>query len=274
MAVKQAERARDDRAGAGRGAPPVLWHLKVSNFNEKVRWALDYKGIPHVRRDAPPGRHRRIARRLTGSSTFPVLMLDGEAIGDSTRIIGALERRHPDPPLYPSGPEERRRALEIEDFFDEELGHQIRAAILGPMFLSDPDGVMRVLSLGMNLGAGTSRFMRRVFPAFSAFYRFRHHINPATVREGPGKIRAALDRVKAELRPSGYLVGEHFSVADLTAAALFSPLVVPKEFQYPIPDPIPHALVEIRGSFSAHEAFRWVEEMYHRHRGASAEVPS
>jgi glutaredoxin len=72
---------------------PILWHLKVSNYNEKARWALDYKGIPHIRRAEVPGQHAKLARRLTGESTFPVLVLDGEAIGDSTRIIEALERR-------------------------------------------------------------------------------------------------------------------------------------------------------------------------------------
>jgi hypothetical protein len=29
---------------------PVLWHLEISHYNEKVRWALDYKGVAHVRR--------------------------------------------------------------------------------------------------------------------------------------------------------------------------------------------------------------------------------
>src|SRR3954470_8934865 len=101
-------------ASDGMSKPPVLWHLKVSHYNEKVRWALDYKGIPHVRRAADPGRHRAIARRLTGAATFPVLLLDGEPIGDSTRIIEALERRDPEPALYPSDLEARRRALAIE----------------------------------------------------------------------------------------------------------------------------------------------------------------
>jgi hypothetical protein len=25
---------------------PVVWHLKVSSYNEKPRWALDYKRVP------------------------------------------------------------------------------------------------------------------------------------------------------------------------------------------------------------------------------------
>jgi glutathione S-transferase len=24
---------------------PLLWHIPLSHFSEKVRWALDYKGI-------------------------------------------------------------------------------------------------------------------------------------------------------------------------------------------------------------------------------------
>src|SRR5688500_3505006 len=101
---------------------PLLWHLKASHYNEKARWALDHKRFPHRRRAVPPGFHPLIAKRLTGGETFPVLVLDGQAIGDSTGIIETLERHRPDPPLYPADPEERRRALELEDFFDEELG--------------------------------------------------------------------------------------------------------------------------------------------------------
>lgn len=252
---------------------PVLWHFPVSHFNEKVRWALDFKGLPHVRKalflDYLPR-----ALWATGRPTLPILFLDGNAIGDSTRILEALEQFRPDPPLYPRDEASRRRAVELEDFFDEELGHQLRAAILGPMFESDADGVIATLSLGMGLGKGTKRVLRAMFPAFSLFYRLRHRINPTTVTQAPTKIRAALDRVTAELQPSGYLVGDRFTVADLTAAALFSPLVMPKELQYPFPKPIPKALADLRESLSGHRAFGWVAEIYERHRGSSAEVPA
>jgi glutathione S-transferase len=60
------------------------------------------------------------------SYTFPVLQLDGRAIGDSTAVIAALEERYPEPPLYPPDEIERRRALDLEDWFDEELGPYIR----------------------------------------------------------------------------------------------------------------------------------------------------
>jgi glutathione S-transferase len=61
-----------------------------------------------------------------GRGTLPVLDLDGERIVDSTRIIATLEERWPEPALYPADLEERRRALELEDFFDEHAGHDMR----------------------------------------------------------------------------------------------------------------------------------------------------
>ena len=26
---------------------PLLWHIPLSHYSEKVRWALDHKGIAH-----------------------------------------------------------------------------------------------------------------------------------------------------------------------------------------------------------------------------------
>ena len=79
---------------------PLLWHFPISHFNEKARWALDWKGIPHVRRTLGPDYLPRVWW-ATRRGTLPVLWLDGKAIGDSTRIIEALEQRWPEPPLYP-----------------------------------------------------------------------------------------------------------------------------------------------------------------------------
>jgi glutathione S-transferase len=105
---------------------PVLWHLEPSHYNEKARWALDYKRVPHVRRAVTPGLQELTARRLGAGRTTPILQLNGRAIGDSTRIIEEIELRWPEPPLYPSDPEERRRALELEEYFDEGVGPDIR----------------------------------------------------------------------------------------------------------------------------------------------------
>jgi len=101
---------------------PTLWHINVSHYSEKVRWALAWKEVEHRRRSPIPSAHMAVALWLTRGAqyTFPVLTLDGRNIGDSTAIIAALEKRFPEPPLYPADVTERQRALELEEFFDEE----------------------------------------------------------------------------------------------------------------------------------------------------------
>jgi hypothetical protein len=36
---------------------PVVWQFRAWHFNEKVRWALDWKWIAHTRRTLLPGWH-------------------------------------------------------------------------------------------------------------------------------------------------------------------------------------------------------------------------
>ena len=56
---------------------PVLWHLAMSHYNEKVRWAFDYKRVPHVRRAVMPPAHALLAMRLGGRDTFALLPTGG-----------------------------------------------------------------------------------------------------------------------------------------------------------------------------------------------------
>src|SRR5207247_8660717 len=99
--------------------PPVLWQFRFSHFNEKARWALDWKGIAHVRRSLLPGFHVPRVLWTTGQRSLPVLVLDRETIHDSTRIIERLERRRPEPAPYPAAPGARRRAPDPGRFFAE-----------------------------------------------------------------------------------------------------------------------------------------------------------
>jgi hypothetical protein len=46
-----------------------LWQFRASPYNEKVRWALDLKQVPHRRRSVLPGLHHvpaSITPRRTG----------------------------------------------------------------------------------------------------------------------------------------------------------------------------------------------------------------
>jgi glutathione S-transferase len=269
--AKLAESTSTDVSNAhGRTALPVLWHFTVSHFNEKVRWALDFKRIARVRRSLLPGAHFLKVWSLTGQTALPVLELDGRPIHDSTRIIEALERAYPQRPLYPRSELERRRAVELEDFFDAELGPSMRAMLVHAQFVHAPKLTAALFTVGM--GRASRSTLRMFAPMFRPLYRLRYGINATTAELARKKTFAALDRIAREIQPSGYLVGDGFTVADLTAAAFFYPLVQPPQFPYPWPRPLPAWLEEYRASLGGHAAFRWVGEMYDRHRGTSAEV--
>jgi glutathione S-transferase len=172
-------------------------------------------------------------------------------------------------PLYPRDDSARRRALMLEEFFDEEVGPQARAFFVHELFARTPDLALDFFALGH--GPGHRRAMRALFPLFQALYRRRHNVSAATAREGRGRVLAALDRIEAELQPSGHLVGDEFTVADLTAAALLGGIAAdPAHLQYPLPQPA--WAVALRDSLAGRVGCQWLAQMYERHRGRSAEV--
>jgi glutathione S-transferase len=248
---------------------PLLWHIPLSHFNEKARWALDYKGIAH-RRKCVGVDYLFQAWRATGHGTLPILFLDGRAIGDSTRIIAALEDRYAEPALYPLDSAARERALALEDYFDEQVGPAVRAAIVTPLFRRDPDTALRLLMTGMPEQA--YRRLRPLLRVFPTFYRLRHRISEKRLERDRVTVAAALDRIEAERQPSGYLVGDSFTVADLTAAAMFAALLELPEIQYPVRVSLPDYHRHYRDTLTRHPAAQWIAEIYRRHRGRSAEV--
>jgi glutathione S-transferase len=116
--------------------------------------------------------------------------------------------------------------------------------------------------------------LRRLYPVVDRVVRAKYNVTPEATAEARDVVLAAMDRIETELGPSGYLVGDSFTVADLTAAAIFSPLVCPPEFPYHQIDPerFPEDLKSWREALTERPAFRYVLDMYARHRGTSAEV--
>jgi glutathione S-transferase len=141
--------------------------------------------------------------------------------------------------------------------------------------LREPDLMAEATGSDRRRGAGVTRFLAPViFPVMDRAVRNTYDINPETAARGREAVEAAMDRIERERGPSGYLVGDSFSVADLTAAAILSVLVRPPEFPYHQVDPArdPEDLKRWRDTLTGRPAFKYVLEMYARHRGTSAEV--
>ena len=244
---------------------PILWQIAVSHYSEKARWALDYKGVEHQRRSPPPGLHMPVVLWLTRgrSYTLPAMDLDGRRLGDSTAIIAALEERYPKPPLYPSDPVQRRRALALEDWFDEELAPYARRLVFHELG-RDRERLERSVAksapaLYEKVGPGAVAYARM-------FTKVRYGTHPeAAAERARQRVVEGFDRLEAELGDDGYLVGGRFTVADLTAAALFYPVVMPPEAPRLLTD-LPERYERFRAQVRERPGWRWVEEMFRRHR--------
>src|SRR4029079_9166818 len=130
--------------------------------------------------------------------------------------IRAGAETHTSQPRDPADPQERNRALELEDWFDENLGPHAR---LLPFYelIQEPELFGAVAAENV---PGPLAKAKPVVGAYGRLYTsVRWSANKSEdaeqTREG---IVAAFDKLEAELDKGGgeFLAGQSFTVADLT----------------------------------------------------------
>jgi len=247
----------------------VLHMFPASHYNEKARWALDWKGLAHERVSHLPGPHVVTIKRVSGQTQTPVLVIDGRAISGSARIIEELERAFPARPLYPEDPAQRQQALSIQQRFDDEVGPAVRTAGFSVM-LGEADFVCATFT--RTQPSWKRALYRAAFPLIRPLMASANGVNPANVERAFARTQLALDETARMIGPSGQLVGTRFSVADLTAAALFAPLVALSHPDMAPPQPVPARIAELYARFEKHATVQWVREQYAKHRPPSCGV--
>lgn len=244
-----------------------LFQFRASPFNEKVCWALDFKRVPHERVSLLPGPHMMTVRKLTGRTQTPVLLTPEGAIDGSAGIIDWLDRAFPEPRLGYDEPSATESA-KIEAWFDDDLGPRIHRAILGcalasPKFFSALFGEGRT-PLQKSLYALT-------IPLAAPLVRKGNGITgSASIDDGRAAAREGLDFVAGRAARSGYLLDDRFGRADLTAAAMLAMVIDVADSPMRKPQPRPSAVTGLLAEFADHPGTAWVNEIYRRHRGASA----
>jgi glutathione S-transferase len=94
-----------------------LYRFPYSTNVERVLLALAFKGVAAESVWIDPG-DRAPVRAVSGQDLVPVLV-DGDAvIADSSRILEHLERRFPEPPLFPPDPAARATVELFIDWFN------------------------------------------------------------------------------------------------------------------------------------------------------------
>jgi maleylpyruvate isomerase len=94
-----------------------LYAIPYSTNVERVALALGHKGLGADVIMSDPA-DRSAIREASGQDLVPALDDDGFVVVDSSRIIEHLERRFPDPPLFPAEPARRAEVRVFVEWFD------------------------------------------------------------------------------------------------------------------------------------------------------------
>ncbi|TAF06099.1 MAG: glutathione S-transferase family protein [Nostocales cyanobacterium] len=200
----------------------LLLQFSTSHYCRKARLALGYKRIDYKIENLTPGLHILKVKPLTNFTTLPVLLpqIEGQpqAIGDSSQIFQFLESYQPEPSLFLTNQEQQTEALMLEDWLDESIGT-----------------ATRFVYYHFRAGEG-----KQIDPSLSSqivigVVRKQYGINNATVELATNRLVIALKELSHRWQRNEYLVGESFSLADITAAALLSPLALIPQYRQEYP---------------------------------------
>lgn len=241
-----------------------LYQFPLSLYCEKTTWNLEAKGIAYTHVNLIPGPHMLTAWRLAGIRTLPVLLDGNVAVGDSTDIALYLEKTYPSPSLLPTNPEQREAVLSLEQYFDD-IGDHVRRCVWS--LAVDSPRVNEIFFHGYSTRHPVLERLLR--PVLRQMIRRTFDVRPARVTASWQHVMNALELV--EQRTNGnagcYLVGNAFTLADLTAAAMLAPLIGPE--QSPWPDRhVTDGNADQRALFRNRPAGEWVLHMYQQHRQA------
>lgn len=216
-------------------SPPIsspdllLLTIPFSHFCEKARWALERAGLSFDEEMHLPLFSRRRARALCGRDQVPVLVAKGETLSDSTDILHWVDRQRLVAPLFPADPAQRAEVMAWEERFDKVLGPDARRLIYGSLF-TEPGRLKKLLT--RNVPQHEALFAKLFAPLLIRIIKRGLKI------DGPGvaRSRQRLDQLFSDLEVlladgRTYLVGDTFTAADLSLAALASPILWPAHLE-------------------------------------------
>ena len=210
-------------------SPPFrLITFPVSHYCEKARWALTRLNVPYIEERHAPLFHRLATGRVGGKSV-PVLIAGAQAFTDSTDILKFLDTLAPeDGKLYPSDPGNLKQVEELEALFNTQLGTATRVWAYS-YTLRNPKLALYRFTYEVPFHERVS--FPIVFPLVSSMIRRQLNVTDEAAVNAHTQITRIFEAVGNKLADGRtYLVGERFSAADLTFAALSTAAIRPPQY--------------------------------------------
>jgi glutathione S-transferase len=255
--------------------------LAFSHYNEKARWALQRYAVPfHEERHMPfvcslavaiatRGRGGKADRTSSKYSTPVLITDDGHLLTDSTDILKFAARD--DAAFFSDG-----EISERVDHYGDRLGPYTR--LLAYWHVVRHPGMIANLAEA-NVGRREAWAFRRLTPLLQSRLEQALNLTQAGHDRALARVREEMNQAAATLKDSDYLCGDRFTAADLTFAALLSPLLcLPPESGHgavlPDIDDFDEEARELLEEIRAHPAGQFATRMYAEERDRAAGSPT
>ncbi len=203
----------------------LLITIAISHYCEKVRWALDLLEIDYIEESHAPPFHRKYTSHY-GGTTVPVLVIDNQALIDSEAILHYLNTIAPHKQLYPQDVNLRREIETIERLCNDQLGTATRCWSYY-YAMQKPKLLKKAWDKGTNINEQQQNAL--AFPQTFKLLQQKYNITAAGKQVALQTIQDIFATLSQKLSlGQRYLVGDRLSAADITFAALASPVIRPE----------------------------------------------
>jgi glutathione S-transferase len=217
-----------------------------SPWSERVRWAFAFKRLPYEKQNYEAGVDEAVVKKMTGQAMVPVLLTGDRVIPDSSAILDWLEETRPEPALLPKSAKERAIVTLWEEVALNALGPHGRTLITGRLLrIDDPEAQKS-----------------------GKYYAEKYGYSEFAEEQSRLTVTRILTSLRATLSGRQYLLGDTFTRADITVAAMLMLLkAAPQEFFVFTPE-LRFVYLDTLGDDPAFsEVFAWRDRMYKDHRG-------
>ena len=241
-----------------------LYQFELSQYSEKVRLILDYKGLEYRKHEVIPGIGQIELFQLSGQYQVPVLKDGKTIVADSTAIATYLDRQYPEKPIIPTDTKQRGLCLLMEEWADESIGIKSRKAFYGG--LSQDQNLRQAI-----LPSSTPDIVKSLVAAFPSdilkIMGFGVGFGPDEIKSAKDALNQNLEALSLLLLESPYLVGDSPTLADFAVAGLSMLIKFPDGPYLDIPETLKGKGVAGLADNSMYDTFfNWRDRLYANYR--------
>ncbi len=209
------------------------------------------------------GFHMAAVKRAGGAHSVPALVCDGERLYDSSDIVAYADRKLPDSErLLPSDPKLKDEVERWTSMFDSKLGPATRRLAYYHLLPH-----RRLIIEASEVGAPRhQRVLARIlYPALALLMRKSMRIDADGAERSLHVIERVFDSVAEHLaKGAQYFVGNRFTAAELSFAALAAPITLPSQYGSKLPpfEAVPDEYRTLVERFRQHPAGAFALKLY------------